>query len=228
MNCLPSTYCFMLKLDDPYRDRNRQLNNLEYKLQLCLDRYSSSAELQSNAQRDDGHQSNKKIGSAIRKTGLWLKYRLIPLTFPPPWQIHRTGSLHLPHMPVLLLACSGNTILDTISTIKVGFELQYQAWRFANGQIHYVRLKSTVNYSMYLENNHRISHSHNLTLLRLSEGMEHCRDIMNVTFHDTKGGESSTPRRISVSKEYDTSKQRKKIHFFYLNPSQSSLYSAGL
>jgi len=43
---------------------------LEHKLQLCLDRYSGSAELQSNAQRDDGHQSNLKIESAIRKTGL--------------------------------------------------------------------------------------------------------------------------------------------------------------
>jgi hypothetical protein len=41
---------------------------------------------------------------------------------------------------------------------------------------------------------------------------------MNVTFHDTKGRESSTPRRISVSRDYDTSKQRKKIIFFVLTP----------
>jgi len=83
-----------------------QPNNLEYKLQLWLDWYSSSVELQWNTQRVDGYQRNLKNKFAISKTGLWLKYRLIPLTFPQSWEIYRTGRLHLPSHPVLQVACS--------------------------------------------------------------------------------------------------------------------------
>jgi hypothetical protein len=61
-------------------------------------------------------------------------------------------------------------------------------------------------------------------MLKLSEAMEHCKDVMNGTFHDSKGGESSAPRRLSVSKDYDTSKQREKNPVFLILTPLSHLF----
>jgi hypothetical protein len=43
--------------DEQNWDQNLQLNNLEYRLKMCFDLFSSFIERQQTAQWDDNHQS---------------------------------------------------------------------------------------------------------------------------------------------------------------------------